>query len=131
MNTRTYPLLAALALWALPAAAQHAGHGHAPAAAAGIAEGRLEKGVRVFDLAVTDDGFVPSRLVVNKDEKVRLVVTRKTDATCAKEIVVQGQGIEKPLPLGQAVTVEFTPTKSGEIRYACAMNHVSGIVFVR
>jgi plastocyanin domain-containing protein len=28
------------------------------------------------------------------------------------------------------VTVEFTPAKSGEIRYACGMGHITGIVFI-
>lgn len=30
----------------------------------------------------------------------------------------------------EPVTVEFTPTKSGEASYACAMGHVRGVVFV-
>jgi plastocyanin domain-containing protein len=65
-----------------------------------------------------------------KGEKLRLVVTRKTDRTCAKEIVVKDHGIEKELPLDKPVTVEFTPAKSGEIRYACGMGHITGIVFI-
>jgi len=127
---------AALALGASPALAQHAGHGmHADAqasaaAAHGIAEGRLENGVRVVEVAVTEDGFVPSKVKANKGEKVRFLVTRKTDSTCAKEIVIADQGVNQPLPLGKTVAVEFTPTRSGEIRYACGMNHVAGVVFV-
>jgi plastocyanin domain-containing protein len=65
-----------------------------------------------------------------KGEKLRLVVTRRTDRTCATEIVVKDHGINQPLPLGKAVTVELTPARSGEIRFACGMDHVSGIVFV-
>ena len=64
-----------------------------------------------------------------KGEKVRFLVTRKTDRTCAKEIVIADQGVNQPLPLGKTVTVEFTASRSGEIRYACGMNHVAGIVF--
>ena len=148
MNVRYLRIFAAaaLALGAAAARAQGMGHDHSmhgqPAASgtphkvqgpsgSGFAEGRVEKGIRVFDLAVTEDGFVPSRLVVNRGEKVRLVVTRKTNATCAKEIVVKDHGINQPLPLDKAVSVEFTPAKPGEIRFACGMDHVSGIVFVR
>ena len=139
MKNSSYALLAAaaLALWASPARAQHMGHdqrmggqGQGSATPA-FAEGKLERGVRTFDLSVTEDGFVPSRLVVNTGEKVRLVVTRKTNATCAKEIVIRDHGIDRPLPLDQAVAVEFTPKKAGEIRFACGMDHVSGIAFVR
>ena len=45
-------------------------------------------------------------------------------------MVIKDHGVNQPLPLGKPVTVEFTPTKSGEIRYACGMDHVSGVVFI-
>jgi hypothetical protein len=148
MNTKTFllPMAAALAFASTPARAQHGGghdhgamHGdHAAkqethgghASAHGIAEGTVKDGVRVVEVAVTDDGFVPSKIKAKKGEKVRLLVTRKTDGTCAKEIVVKDHGINEPLPLGKTVTVELTPSKSGEIRYACAMDHVAGVLFV-
>ena len=52
------------------------------------------------------------------------------DRTCAKEIVIKDFGINAPLPLNQVVTVEFTPTKSGEVRYACGMDMISGVIVV-
>jgi plastocyanin domain-containing protein len=118
------PLAAALA-FATAGAARAGGKGSA------IAEGTLKDGVRTIEMAVTADGFEPAKLKVSKGEKVRLVVTRKTDATCATEIVMPDQGVNTPLPLNKPVTVEFTPSKSGEIKYACAMGHVGGIVFVK
>jgi plastocyanin len=138
MDTKVFalPLAAALALLAAPARAQHAGHDHGSmhgggsAAAHGIAEGTVKDGVRTVAMEVTDDGFVPSKVKVKKGEKVRFVVTRKTERTCAKEIVIKDHGINQPLPLDKPVTVEFTPGKSGEIRYACGMDHVSGVVFI-
>jgi plastocyanin len=143
MTTRNAlaPLVAALALGASPALAQHGGHGHdshaeaqerssKASAAHGIVEGTVKDGVRVVEVAVTEDGFVPSKVKAKKGEKVRFVITRKTDRTCAKEIVMAEHGIEQPLPLGKPVTVEFTPKQSGEIRYACGMNHVAGVVFI-
>jgi len=138
MTTRTLlaSLAAALALGALPALAQMGGHDHAQhdaaqaSAAAGIAEGTVKNGVRTVEMTVTEDGFVPSKVKAKKGEKVRLVVTRKTDRTCAKEIVIKDHGINQPLPLDKPVTVEFTPSKSGEIRYACGMDMVSGVVFI-
>jgi plastocyanin domain-containing protein len=128
---------AVLALGAAsPALAQEHGahgheHGHATAASQGaIAEGTLKDGVRVFEIAVTDAGFEPSRVKIKKGEKVRFLVTRKTDHTCATEIVIKQHAIEKKLPLNETVAVEFTPTASGEVRYACAMDHVAGVLFV-
>jgi plastocyanin domain-containing protein len=126
---------AAMAFAAAPALAQHdhgsMQHGAQPSSAAqGIAEGTVKNGVRTVEMAVTDNGFEPSKVKANKGEKLRLVVTRKTESTCAKEIVIKDAGINQPLPLNKPVTVELTPKKSGEIRYACGMDHVSGVVFI-
>jgi plastocyanin domain-containing protein len=140
MTIRLLPLAAAAALAAgTPAAAAdpHGGHGHAhgdvhaqKSPHGDIVQGTLVNGVRTVEMQVTSDGFVPSKIKANKGEKLRLVVTRKTDRTCATEIVVKDHGIEKKLPLDQPVTVEFTPSKSGEIKYACGMGHITGVVFV-
>lgn len=137
------PAAAALAFAATPVLAQHDdGHDHGSmhggahhvasgaSAAHGIVEGTLKNGVRTVSLTVTDNGFEPSKVKAKKGEKVRLVVTRKTDSTCAKEIVIKDHGINRPLPLDKPVTVEFVPAKSGEIRYACGMDHISGVVFI-
>jgi plastocyanin domain-containing protein len=127
---------AALAVHAAPAlAAEHdhaAMHPKAESAAtkAGIAEGTVKNGVRTVEMLVTEDGYVPSKIKAQKGEKLRLVITRKTDRTCAKEIVIKDHGIDTKLPLDKAVTVELTPKASGELRYACGMDMISGIIFV-
>lgn len=125
---------AALSLWGAPALAQHMGHGDmhtpAPSKATGIAEGTLKNGVRTVEMEVTGEGFVPARIKVQKGEKVRLLVTRKTDRTCATEIVVKDQGINVPLPLNKQVTVNLVAKASGEIHYACGMGHIRGVIFV-
>jgi len=86
--------------------------------------------VQVIEMQVTGEGFVPSQVKVKKGQKVRLVVTRKTERTCATEIVIRDQGINQKLPLDKPVTVEFTPTKSGQLRYACGMDMISGVIVV-
>lgn len=130
MHVRSFlvTFAATLALVATPALAQHGSQHGNPAA--GIAEGTVQKGVRTVEMSVTENGFEPSKVKAKKGEKLRLVVTRKTDKTCATEILIPEHGINKPLPLDEAVTVELTPKKSGEIRYACGMGHITGIVFV-
>jgi plastocyanin domain-containing protein len=59
---------------------------------------------------------------------VKLVVTRTVERTCATDIVIKDFGINKPLPLNQPVEVELTPTKPGNIRYACAMDMIAGVI---
>ncbi len=124
------PAAAALALHAAPALAQHDHAAMHMPAKAGIAEGTVQKGVRTVEMTVTEDGFVPAKIKAQKGEKLRLVVTRKTDRTCATEIVIKDHGIRTPLPLGKTVTVELTPKKSGELKYACGMDMITGIIFV-
>jgi plastocyanin domain-containing protein len=45
-------------------------------------------------------------------------------------LVVKDAGVRKDLPLNQPVTIELTPEKGGEIRYACGMDMVSGVLAV-
>ncbi len=84
----------------------------------------------VVELSVTAKGFEPSPVKVKAGQPVKLVVTRKTDDTCATEIVVKDYGIKADLPLNQPTTVSYTPTRSGELKYSCAMGMVGGILQV-
>jgi plastocyanin domain-containing protein len=84
-----------------------------------------------FEIAVTDTGFAPGTITVPAGKPVTLVVTRKTDQTCAKEIVFPDQKIRKPLPLNQAVEIALPSSPPGEIDYACGMDMVFGKVVVR
>ena len=87
-------------------------------------------GTRV-ELAVTERGFEPAEVRAKKGVPLTLVVTRTTDATCAKEIVIADQNIRKALPLNQAVEMTFTPRDSGEVPFICGMDMVGGKVIVR
>jgi plastocyanin domain-containing protein len=87
-------------------------------------------GPRQVDISVTSDGFQPAEIKTKAGEPLRLVVTRKTDRTCAKEIVIKDLGIDKALPLNEAVTIDLTPKKDGRLRYACSMDMISGTIVV-
>lgn len=82
-------------------------------------------------IEVTEKGFVPADVTVPAGKPVTLVVTRTTDRTCAKELVIEERGIHQELPLGQAVEVKFTPDSAGVIRYACGMDMIAGRVIVK
>ena len=86
---------------------------------------------RVVQMTVTEDGFVPAEIAVKKGEPLKLVITRKTNKTCATEIVIKDYGIDAKLPLDKAVEVTFTPTKAGKVRYACGMDMISGTLVVQ
>jgi plastocyanin domain-containing protein len=88
-------------------------------------------GVQEIQLAVTDAGFEPAEVAVAKDRPIRLTVTRKTDQTCAREIVFKEIDLKKDLPLGQAVTIDLPARPEGTLHYACGMDMIKGSLVVQ
>ena len=82
-------------------------------------------------ITVTENGFEPATVTVPVGKPVTLVVTRTTTKTCATELIMASRGINRPLPLGQAVEITFTPDKPGELSYACAMDMYGGKIIVK
>jgi len=89
------------------------------------------KAGKTVQMTVTEDGYVPERIEARKGVPLTLVITRKTDRTCATELVVKEYGVNQPLPLNKPVTVTFTPTRSGQVKYACSMDMISGTLVVQ
>lgn len=100
------------------------------ALAAGCAGQQGEPGGanREVEVTVTDNGFEPSRIEVNKGDNVTLVVTRKTEQTCATGIVVADRAITQDLPLNEPVRVTLGSVEGGEIAFACPMDMIKGSV---
>jgi len=83
-------------------------------------------------MVITVAGFEPKDIAVRVNEPVVLTITRKTNDTCANEIVIDEYGINTKLPLNQPVTVTFTPKKTGKLQYGCAMKKmIGGVISVR
>jgi plastocyanin domain-containing protein len=112
-------LVAAIALTAATFGAAHE-------AAAGAAP---QDDTQTATVEVTGKGFEPSGLKLKADVPAKVTFVRKTDATCAKEVVIKEYKIERKLPLDEPVTVEFTPRK-GEFTFACGMNMIKGKLIV-
>ncbi len=133
MSLKTLVAAASFAtLGALPSAAlaqhDHSGMGHQMGGEHGSPD--AAKAGQPIEITVTSDGFVPANIKVKQGRPVKLVVTRKTERTCATEIVIKDQGINQKLPLNQPVVVAFTPKKAGQLRYACGMDMISGVIVV-
>ena len=100
-------------------------------AALGLAQAAEPKKARRIEISVTDEGFEPTPIKVKKGELLTLVVTRKTDATCATKLVLDEAKISADLPLNKPVELSFTPAKAGEIKYGCAMGKmIAGVLLV-
>jgi plastocyanin domain-containing protein len=91
------------------------------------AEPRVPKRV---EIAITEKGFEPARVNVEAGAPVELVFTRKTDKTCATEVIVPSVKVKKPLPLNEPVIVALTPGK-GDVTFACGMNMLKGKLVVK
>jgi plastocyanin domain-containing protein len=104
-----------------------------PAASAQSAVAKHEKPdlTRTISLEVTDEGFVPAQVKVEAGKPVKLVVTRQTDETCAKELLIEGTTIKAALPLKTPVDIVWTPSKPGQVKFGCAMDMmISGLLIV-
>jgi plastocyanin domain-containing protein len=79
------------------------------------------KAPRTVEMTLADSGVTPTEVKATKGEPLRLAITRKTDATCATQLVVKEYGINQPLPLNKTVYVDLTPKESGSVRLMCGM----------
>lgn len=104
----------------------------APAAAPVAAKVTTPKAAysRRVEVSVTQEGFVPARIPAKAGEQLTLVITRKTEQTCATEILFAGQvgdaGVKTDLPLNKAVEVVYTPKAGGLVKFGCAMGMMVG-----
>jgi plastocyanin domain-containing protein len=87
-----------------------------------------------FEIKVTENGFEPADVSVPAGKPVTLVFERKTDNTCAKEVVLtmdDGKKIDKELPLNTPVELAATFPKAGKLGYACGMDMIKGTITVQ
>lgn len=92
---------------------------------------RAEPGASEHRLTVSEHGFNPLRLDARRGEPLTLLVTRTSDASCAKEILVPEMGIRESLPIRREVRITFTPARSGDLRYTCCDDMKGGVIAVR
>ncbi len=80
---------------------------------------------------VTANGFEPAEVRVPAGRPVTLVMTRKTDQTCATEVEFASLHQRYSLPLDQPVTIRLPATQKGALRYECGMHMLSGRIVVQ
>ena len=74
-------------------------------------------------VTVDQKGYTPASIEIPKNVKeVTLSFTRTTDSTCAREVVFEGQNINKKLPLNEAVEITFNTQAATKITYGCHMD---------
>ena len=86
---------------------------------------------QAISLSVTEKGFEPSHLNVEPGRPTILTVTRKTDATCAKTVLIPKLKIKQELPLNQPVVIHLPKLEKGEIKFTCGMKMTGGVIEVK
>ena len=83
-----------------------------------------------YKMIITEKGYEPSSVKVKAGVPIILKITRKTNATCAREITVPSQKLRVDLPLDKEVTVKISSLEKGEIKFGCAMDMMIGGVII-
>jgi membrane fusion protein, heavy metal efflux system len=87
--------------------------------------------VQVAKVVVSEQGYEPAQLKFRAGSPARITLVRTSEKTCGTEVVFPSLNIKRALPLNEAVTIEFTPTKMGDIAFSCGMNMLHGTVVVQ
>lgn len=103
--------VAAVLGWAVPMSAQ--------------ASKPAQAKVQTVKLSADDKGYVVTPDTVVAGVPVRMEVDLNTVKGCARTVVIGAFNVKKTVKEGQT-TIEFTPTKSGKIEFACGMDMVHG-----
>lgn len=89
-----------------------------------------DAGVQEVEVVVRG-GYTPDRIEVRQGRPVRLTFLREESNPCTEQVVIGDFGIARTLPVGERVSVEFTPDRPGEFPFHCGMNMVRGTLVVR
>jgi uncharacterized cupredoxin-like copper-binding protein len=81
-------------------------------------------------VTVSSNGYQPSEIKLEKGKLAKIAFYRTDADNCGGEVVFSKLNIKKKLPVGETVLVEFTPTESGDLGFACGMDMMKGKVMV-
>ncbi|MBN1170105.1 sulfite exporter TauE/SafE family protein [Candidatus Micrarchaeota archaeon] len=84
-----------------------------------------EENFQVIKMNVTGYGWQPNSFVLKKGIPVRWEIYGHEINGCNNEIIVREYGLEIPVKKGLQI-VEFTPEKTGTVRWSCWMGMIQG-----
>ena len=87
--------------------------------------------VQSAKIAVTDQAPEPAKVTTKAGRPAKLTFVRTSDKTCATEVIFPLLKLKRGLPLNEPVDVEFTPSTTGDITFACGMDMLKGTVVVQ
>ncbi|MFQ6104624.1 MAG: cupredoxin domain-containing protein [Candidatus Glassbacteria bacterium] len=79
---------------------------------------------------VVKGGYTPDVLVVKAGRPVRLNFNRQETASCSEMVLLPDFNKSARLPVGETVSIEFTPEQAGEYEFQCQMGMLRGKLIV-
>lgn len=83
-------------------------------------------GVQSVRIVVENNGYVASSSILKAGVPVKLTLTTDNTRGCTRAFTIPEYGISKALPETGEETIEFTPTQTGRLAYACGMGMYTG-----
>ncbi len=100
------------------------------ATAADAGAQRSSESLQSARISVGEQGYEPARVNLRAGVPARLTFIRTTDKTCGTDVLFPALNIKRALPLNEAVVIELTPAKAGDLAFVCGMNMLKGVVVV-
>jgi plastocyanin domain-containing protein len=97
----------------------------------GCSRDPIDGAPQTFRLSVSEQGFTPTRIEASAGEPLTLLVTRTSESSCAKQIMIRQAGIQRELPVHQEVQITLAPQRQGELRYTCCDEMDGGRIVIR
>lgn len=91
---------------------------------------RVEGDVQVADIIVYPTSYTPNRIQVKSGIPVKLNLTPTGGYGCTAALRIPQLGISKTLAQNTTNSVEFTPTKPGNLTWTCSMGMYYGVIEV-
>jgi plastocyanin len=76
-------------------------------------------------------GYKSGAATVKAGTPVAITFKLTKDADCGNVITVPAANWKKTLKVGESATMVYTPKKTGELQFACSMDHMKGTLIVK
>lgn len=84
------------------------------------------EGKQEVTIQVRSNGYASSSQTLKVGVPVKLTLNTSNVQSCARSFVIPSQNLSKILPATGTETIEFTPTKEGQLAYTCSMGMYTG-----
>lgn len=89
----------------------------------------VENGKQIVRMSQLAYEYQPNQFTVKKGVPVKWIITSENQYTCAAYITMPQLGISQALKEGENI-IEFTPTRTGKLKFTCSMGMYSGVFTV-